>query len=278
MGYIERDNAMGSLLKGGTSMTVSLIVTLFLIGLFGSFISGLLGIGGSIINYPMLLFIPHALGYMTYTPHQVSGINAIQVFFATLSGALALRKEKVINYRLVAYMGVAIIIGSFTGGYGGKFLSGDAINLVYGILAVVAAVMMFVPRKGLDDVPFHEVTFNRTLAVISAVIVGTLSGIVGAAGAFILVPVMLLILKIPTRITIASSLAITFISSIGATVGKVMAGDILLWPSLIMVIASIIIAPIGAKLSTRVNIKYLHIILSVVILGTAVKIWLDILG
>ena len=78
--------------------------------------------------------------------------------------------------------------------------------------------------------------------------------------------------------TIASSLAITFISSIGATLGKVLAGDVLLWPSVIMVIASVIAAPIGAKLSTRVKTKYLHIILSLLILGTAVKVWLDIIG
>lgn len=259
-------------------MTFTLIVTLFFIGFLGSFISGLVGIGGSIIKYPMLLYIPPALGFVAYTAHEVSGISAVQVFFATISGVLALRKEKVINYRLVAYMGVAIIIGSFTGGYGGKYLSGDAINLVYGILAVVAAVMMFVPKKGLDDIPLDQVTFNRTLAVLSALIVGTLSGIVGAAGAFILVPVMLLILKIPTRMTIASSLAITFISSIGATAGKVMAGDVLLWPSLIMVGASILAAPIGAKLSTRVKTKYLHIILSVLILSTAVKVWIDIMS
>lgn len=258
-------------------MTVSLLVTLFLIGFVGSFISGLVGIGGSIIKYPMLLYIPPLLGVAAYTAHEVSGISAVQVFFATISGVLALRKEKVINYKLVGYMGVAIIIGSFAGGYGGKFLSGDMINFVYAVLATIAAVMMFVPKKGIDEIPLDQVTFNRTLSVISALIVGIASGIVGAAGAFILVPIMLLVLKIPTRMTIASSLAITFISSIGSTVGKVMAGDVLFWPSVIMVIASILAAPIGAKLSTKVNTKLLQGILAALILGTAIKIWTDIL-
>lgn len=258
-------------------MTVSMVITLFLIGFVGSFISGLVGIGGSIIKYPMLLYIPPAIGVAAYTAHEVSGISAIQVFFATISGVLALRKENVINYKLVGYMGVAIIIGSFGGGFGGKFLSGDTINFVYAILATIAAIMMFVPNKGLDDVPLEKVTFNRTLAVVSALIVGIASGIVGAAGAFILVPIMLLILKIPTRMTIASSLAITFISSIGATAGKVLAGDVLFWPSVIMVIASILAAPVGAKLSAKVNTKILRMILSVLIVASAIKIWTDIL-
>lgn len=258
-------------------MTLSLIITLVLIGFIGSFISGLVGIGGSIIKYPMLLYIPPALGLVAYTAHEVSGISAVQVFFATISGVWALRKDNLINFKLVSYMGVAIIIGSFAGGYGGTFFAADTINLVYGILATIAAVMMFVPNKGIDDIPIEKVQFNRTIAVIAALIVGVASGIVGAAGAFILVPIMLLVLKIPTRMTIASSLAITFISSIGSTVGKVMAGDVLLWPSVIMVIASVLAAPIGARLSRRMNTKILQAILAVLILSTAVKIWFDIL-
>ncbi|GAX89835.1 sulfite exporter TauE/SafE family protein [Effusibacillus lacus] len=257
-------------------MDYGLIATLFVIGFIGSFISGLVGIGGSIIKYPMLLYIPPALGFAAYTAHEVAGISAVQVFFATLSGVLALRNEKVMNYKLVAYMGVAIIIGSFAGGYGGKFLSGETISFVYAVLATIAAAMMFVPKKGLDDVPLEQVDFNRTIATVSALVVGVASGIVGAAGAFILVPIMLLILKIPTRMTIASSLAITFLSSIGSTAGKVMAGDVLFWPSAIMVIASVLAAPAGAKLGTRVNTKVLQGILAVLILGTALKIWFEI--
>ncbi|GEN34849.1 sulfite exporter TauE/SafE family protein [Aneurinibacillus danicus] len=259
-------------------MTLGLAITLFLIGFLGSFISGLVGIGGSIIKYPLLLYVPPLVGVAAYTAHEVSGISAVQVFFATFAGVMALRKENVIHYKLVGYMGVAIILGSFAGGYGGKFLSADAINFVYAILATIAAVMMFGPKKGLDDIPMEQVAFNRTVAVISALIVGVTSGIVGAAGAFILVPIMLIILKIPTRITIASSLAITFISSIGATIGKVMAGDVLFWPSVIMVIASMLAAPVGAKLSTKVHAKVLRAILSALIVGSAIKIWLDILA
>ncbi|KQL44750.1 hypothetical protein AN963_25635 [Brevibacillus choshinensis] len=258
-------------------MTFSLIITLFLIGFVGSFISGLVGIGGSIIKYPMLLYIPPALGFVAFTAHEVSGISAVQVFFATISAVLALRKDKLIHYQLVLYMGSSIIVGSLLGGYGGKYLSADAINVVYAVLATIAVIMMFMPKKGIDSQEIADVTFHKPTAMLSALIVGVASGIVGAAGAFILVPIMLIILKIPTRITIASSLAITFISSIGSTIGKVMAGDVLLWPSVIMVIASILAAPIGTKVSKRVNTKILQAVLALLILATTIKIWTDIL-
>ncbi|GED27863.1 UPF0721 transmembrane protein YrkJ [Brevibacillus agri] len=265
-------------------MTFSLALTLFLIGFAGSFISGLVGIGGSIIKYPMLLYIPAALGLAAYTAHEVSGISAVQVFFATLSAVWALRKDKLIHYQLVLYMGSAIVVGSLVGGYGGKYLSADAINVVYAILATIAVLMMFMPKKAIDDKEMADIAFHKPTAVTSALIVGAASGIVGAAsgivgaaGAFILVPIMLVVLKIPTRVTIASSLAITFLSSIGATIGKLMAGDVLFWPSLIMVIASVLAAPLGTAVSKRLNTKSLQAILALLILGTTIKIWTDLI-
>lgn len=256
-------------------MDVAFIITIFLIGFIGSFISGMVGIGGSIIKYPMLLYIPPLLGVAAFTAHEVSGISAIQVFFATISGVWAYRKSGYINKTLILYMGSSILVGSFIGGYGSNLLSEGSINLVYGILATVAAVMMFVPKKGVDDIPVDQVTFNKWLAASLSFVVGIGAGIVGAAGAFILVPIMLVVLKIPTRMTIATSLGITFISSIGSTIGKVATGQILYGPAMIMIVASVLAAPLGAKLGQKMNTKILQWLLALLILGTAIKIWID---
>ncbi|MBB6445294.1 sulfite exporter TauE/SafE family protein [Bacillus benzoevorans] len=257
-------------------MDFAYIITIFLIGFIGSYISGMVGIGGSIIKYPMLLYIPSFLGVATFTAHEVSGISAVQVLFATIGGVWAYRKDGYLNKQLISYMGISILIGSFVGGYGSKLMSEGSINVVYGILAVIAAVMMFIPRKGLDDLPMDQVKFNKWLAACLSLIVGVGAGIVGAAGAFLLVPIMLVVLKIPTRMTIASSLAITFISSIGSTVGKVTTGQVDYWPAFIMIIASLIASPLGANAGKKINTKVLQVILALLISATAVKIWIDI--
>jgi uncharacterized protein len=258
-------------------MDIGFIITIFLIGFIGSYISGMLGIGGSIIKYPMLLYIPPLFGLTAFSAHEVSGISAIQVFFATIGGVWAYRKGGYLNKKLIGYMGASILIGSFVGGYGSRLMSESGINLVYGILALIAAIMMFVPKNGIDDIPLDQVRFNKWLAASLAFIVGIGSGIVGAAGAFLLVPIMLVVLKIPTRMTIASSLAITFLSSIGATVGKITTGQVEYLPSVIMIIASLIASPLGAIAGKKVNTKILQIILALLVLVTAIKIWMDIL-
>lgn len=259
-------------------MDLGFIITIFLIGFIGSFISGMVGIGGSIIKYPMLLYIPPMLGFAAFSAHEVSGISAVQVFFATIAGVWAYRKGGYLNKTLIIYMGASILVGSFIGGYGSKMLSEEAINIVYAILATIAAVMMFIPKKNLDDIPLDQVKFNKWVAAISAFLVGISAGIVGAAGAFILVPIMLVVLKIPTRMTIATSLAITFISSIGATIGKMTTGQVDYLPAAIMVVASIIASPMGANLGKKVNTKLLQFILAGLIVATSIKIWLDILS
>jgi uncharacterized protein len=256
---------------------IAFIITIFLIGFVGSFISGMLGIGGAIINFPMLLYIPALLGVAHFTAHEVSGITAIQVFFATIGGVLAYRKSGFLNKTLIAYMGISILIGSFIGGFGSSHMPESGINIVYGILALLAVIMMFVPRKGIDDIPLDQVKYNKWLAALFAFIVGVGAGIVGAGGAFLLVPVMLTVLKIPTRMTIASSLAITLISSIGSVSGKIATGHVEILPSIIVVIASLIAAPIGANIGKKVNTKILQIIMGILILATAIKTWIEIL-
>ncbi|WP_408009017.1 sulfite exporter TauE/SafE family protein [Pseudalkalibacillus sp. A8] len=259
-------------------MDIAFIITIFSIGFVGSFVSGMVGIGGSIIKYPMLLYIPSLLGFAAFTSHEVSGISAVQVFFATIGGVWAYRKGGYLNKALIIYMGISILMGSFIGSYGSRFLSEGGINITYGILATIAAFMMFIPKKGLDEQALELVKFNKWFAAILALIVGIGAGIVGAAGAFILVPIMLVVLKIPTRMTIATSLAITFISSIGSTIGKISTGQVLLVPAIVMVIASLIASPLGAKTGQRVNTKILQWILAILIVATSIKIWLDILS
>lgn len=258
-------------------MVLTFIIVIFAIGFIGSFLSGMLGVGGSIIKYPMLLYIPPLFGIVAFTAHEVSGISAIQVLFASIAGVWAYRKGGYLNKQLIVYMGGAILIGSLIGSYGSSLLSEQAVNVVYGILALVAAVMMFIPKKLVDDMPLNEVTFNKPLAAILALVVGIVSGIVGAAGGFLLVPIMLTVLHIPTRMTIATSLAITFISSIRSSIGKLITGQVDYLPAIIMIIASIIAAPLGTKVGKKMNTKILQFILAIMIAGTAIKLWIDIL-
>ncbi|KGR77087.1 sulfite exporter TauE/SafE family protein [Ureibacillus sinduriensis] len=252
-------------------------VLLFTLGFIGSFLSGMLGIGGAIVKFPLLLMIPPVFGFQTFTAHEVSGISAVDVLFVSVAGVLGYRNGGYLNKSLIILMGGFVLIGSLLGSFGSGYLTETQVNVVYGFLALLAAIMMFIPKKEVDESHIEQVTFNKPVAAILAFFVGLGSGIVGAGGGFLLIPIMLLILRIPTRMAIASSLAITFISSVAGSIGKISTGQVEYLPAVIIIIAGLMAAPMGAKLSTKLNAKVLENILAVLILGTAMKIWIDLL-
>ncbi|WP_019635216.1 sulfite exporter TauE/SafE family protein [Paenibacillus fonticola] len=264
-------------------MDFLLFIVMLLLGLIGSFFSGLLGIGGAIVSFPLLLFVPSALGVANFTGQEVSSISMFQVFFASLAGVLTYLKNSknqaaVIHKGLIIYMGAGILFGSLAGGLVSGYLDGRIINIIYGVLAIIAVILMLIPSKGKEgEAAGQPIVFNRAFAVIISFLVGIVSGIVGAGGAFILIPVMLTVMKIPTRITIASSLAIVFISAIGGVAGKLTTAAIPWEATLFTVIGSLLGAPLGSWLSAKMNVKYLRYGLIVLIALTAVKVWMSIL-
>src|SRR5690625_6716496 len=172
--------------KGGRLVGSSFvfIIIIFIIGFIGSFISGMLGVGGSIINYPMLLYIPAAVGLAHFSAYEVSGITAIQVFFATIGGVWAYRKGGYLNPTVIGYMGISILIGSFAGGFISSYMTEKGINMMYGILAVIAIVLMFMPKKERDDGPFQVAHFKRRLDYVLSLLVVIRGRIVGDGGAY----------------------------------------------------------------------------------------------
>ena len=258
-------------------MEFAYAVLLFMLGFIGSFLSGMLGIGGAIVKYPLLLIIPPLFGFQAFTAHEVSGISALDVLFVSIAGVIGYRGGGFLNKSLITVMGISVLVGSLIGSFESELLTEIQVNIVYGILALLAAIMMFIPKKQIDEFHIEQVTFSKPLAAILAFLVGIGSGIVGAGGGFLLIPIMLLILRIPTRMAIASSLAITFISAVAGSIGKIATGQVEYFPTIIIIIAGLLAAPIGAKVSTKLNTKVLENILAILILGTAIKIWMDII-
>ncbi|UHA76073.1 sulfite exporter TauE/SafE family protein [Paenibacillus sp. 481] len=264
-------------------MDVALYVTMVVLGFVGSFFSGLLGIGGAIINYPLLLFVPAALGIAAFSAHEVSTMSMFQVFFASLAGSFMYLKRQgagppLIHRGLATYMGGSILIGSVIGSVSSGSISSDAITMIYGALAVIAVLFMLLPKQEREEQVNRNIPFNKYIAVMSAFGVGIASGIVGAGGSFILIPVMITVLKIPTRTTIATSLVIVFISSVGGVIGKISYGNIPIMATLFVIIGSVLGAPLGSKVSPNINVKLLHYGLVILIAATSVKIWASVLG
>ncbi len=193
-------------------MVTSMIIML-LIGIFGGFISGLVGIGGAIIIYPMLLLLPPLVGLPTYSAYIASGLTSSQVFFSTLSGSFKAYKNKDFSRTLVLNMGSGMIIGSILGAILANLINVQFVNMVYIIIALLALILMFIKVAPSTS----HIKFNRLLLITIGGIIGLVSGIVGAGGAFI---IKLLQGYIPVNSAIPLILGSILFTPLGMKIGQ----------------------------------------------------------
>src|SRR5699024_3786637 len=201
-------------------MNISTVIMMLLIGVFGGFISGLVGIGGSIIIYPAILLLPPLFGVPAYIAYIASGLTSSQVFFSTLTGSLKARKKTEFSPPLVIYMSEGMITGSMLGALLANLFNAEFVNAIYIIIALIALILINVKPN------LNQSSFNKPLLVMVGLFVGIISGIVGAGGAFIIIPILLVLFKLPMNMVVANSIVIAFIFSIGAFIIKLIQGYI----------------------------------------------------
>lgn len=261
---------------GDAGMTPLFLAVLFSLGLTGGVFSGLLGIGGGIIMVPLLLYVPSLMGLEAISMKTAAGITMVQSLAGAFSGLMVHGKNNFVHRSLVAYMGAASITGSLIGSVFSKDLKGEIMLGIFAGMALIATVMMLIPGKKDDEIPVEDVEFNRYLASFVALVVGFLGGIVGQGGAFVLIPMMLYVIQIPTRIALGSSAAIAFLSALAGFAGKWGTGQIPFVVALVLVAGAVLGAQAGGRLSKQLRTTSLRVILSVLIGCTALKMWFEL--
>lgn len=259
-------------------MDIPFLVTLLFLGLGGGFLSGLLGLGGAIFMIPLLLYVPPMLGMPGLDMKQVAAISMVQVLSASLSGLIVHKKNKFVSKSILIYMGLFNAVGNLAGSLASKNVKSALLLAIFATLAVIAAVVMFVPKReqGTDVSP-DEVKYNKPLASGISLGIGMFGGMVGAPGAFIYIPIMIYVLNIPTRIVIGSTLGIVFLGAVMGTIGKMATGQII-WPyAIALVIGTIPGAQVGGNISKKVNTKYLRYAIAVIIAITGIRMWYQII-
>ncbi len=259
-------------------MTLALALTLFVLGTAGAFVAGLLGVGGAIVMIPLLLYVPSLLGVGTLDMKSVAGITMVQVFVAAVSGVIAHRRGRAVHWPLVWIGGVSMACGSLVGALVSKYTSQRFLLVIFALMATAATGLVAVRMESLELPIFAEhVRFSRPRAAVVSLGVGLGAGLVGAGGAFLLVPLLVALVGIPLRVTIGSSLGITALAAAAGLVGKVVTWQVP-WPlALTVAVGAVPGAQLGARVSRRIPTRLLKATLFVIVAATAVGTWWDLL-
>jgi uncharacterized protein len=259
-------------------MTAPLAMTLAGIGFLGAFFAGFLGIGGALVMFPLLLYVPPLLGVGALEVRDVVGVTMALVFVTAVSGFLAHRRHGAVNRQLTVLGGIAGTVGSFVGALASKWTDDRWLLVVFAIMATAGAILILLP--GGEEEPVdggHALLFNPLRIVLVAGGVGVAAGFVGAGGAFLLVPLLVVVVGVPVRVTIASSLSITSMTAVAGVVGKLVTHQIPFVPALTVAVGAIPGAQLGAAASNRVSPRHLKWALAVTIVLAAARVWWDVI-
>jgi uncharacterized membrane protein YfcA len=248
------------------------------IGVMGSFVSGLLGVGGAIILIPLLLYVPALFGMAPWGMAAIGGMSIVQITVASLLAMLSHRSAGNLSRRVALPMGIAVAVGAAFGGVGSKFVADNTLRGLFAVLALLAAALMFMPSRANDEDPSVPDDFRPGLAAAIAGAVGVVSGLLGAGGAFLLAPLMRTVLRLPLRLVIGTSLAVVLTSSLVTLIAKAATQQIPWAPTLYLVLGSLVGAPVGAAVSKKLSVVWLRWILTAAIVATALRMAIQVWG
>ena len=260
-------------------MSPALIVSLALVGAIGGSFSGLLGVGGGVVMFPLLYYVPPLLGLERLDAKTVAAVVITQVFFSTLVGGVAHLRSGRVHGRIVLAAGISSAVGSFAGGVASKWTSEGFLLLLFGVATLLVIAMMFLPApsKELEKVSLEKVAVAPVPLSLCSLVTGILTGFLGA-GNFVFVPLLIYVLKVPTRIAIGSSLFIAMINTCSGLLGKLATGQIPWLITTAVVIGASIGALVGERIHRRLPTPTLRSIYSGLVGLIAVRIWLSILA
>ncbi len=260
-------------------MTLAFLAVLAALGFVGAFVASMLGIGGAIVMLPLLLYTPPLLGFGALDVKTVAGITMTQVLFGSLTGLLMHRRLHAVSLDLALATGPAMAAGTLVGALASGWMRGRMVLIVYALMATSGAMMMIVPSQSVDpEILGGPPRFNRGMAAAGAGGVGLLAGVVGAGGAFLILPLLVVVLRMPLRGAIGTSLAIAAMGAVSGFLGKLVTGQIVASVTLPVLAGAIAAAPLGAAASHRLSVRSLRTALFVVLVSAAAGVWYDLLA
>jgi uncharacterized membrane protein YfcA len=250
-----------------------LVVELALLGIATGFLAGLLGIGGGMLMVPFVTFVLAGKGVAPeYTVKMAVATSLATIAFTSLSSVRAHHQRGAVLWPVVALLAPGILVGSLVGAQVAVALPGKALGVLFAIFVAFSATLMLLERK-----PRATRTLPGPAGTFAAGnVIGLLSSLVGAGGAFVSVPFMTWC-NVKIHNAVGTSAALGFPIAFAGTLGYVWAGRDLpplpvaslgyvYLPGLLVIsIASVLMAPLGARTAHRMDIRPLRRLFAIVL-------------
>jgi len=249
------------------------------IGLAVGFLAGLLGIGGGMVMVPMLVFVFTAKGFpVEHMMHLALATALATIAFTSLSSVRAHHRHGGVDWAVARTMAPGILAGSLAAALGAGFIPTRPLAIFFTGFMFYAAAQMFVEIKprAARQLPGRAGLFAAGAGI------GAISSVLAAGGAFLSIP-FLAWCNLPLKRAIGTAAANGFPIAVAGTVGYVLQGsrvpDLPQWslgyvylPALLLIVAaSMPVAPLGARLAHRLPVKRLRVVFALMLFALGLR-------
>lgn len=249
-------------------LTIAQAVILVLLGLSVGAVGALAGVGGGFLLVPALLFI-----FPDADPATVTAISLTAVFFNAASASVGYRRWRLQDLRTAGILIALAVPAAAIGALINRVTDRGAFEIVFGVALLLGAVYL-IGRSALESRPEEPATRGRPRTIVDRVgqtysyrvnepltaaiapVAGFVAGFFGIGGGIINVPVMMLIIRIPKAVAVATSqLELTAAAAAALTIHVMLSSDeASLWVRAgIAGLGAIVGAQIGVRIAPRVS-------------------------
>ena len=235
------------------------IILLLLLGAFSGFVAGLLGIGGGLIIVPVLLYLLAPSIDQSILMHTAKGTALAAIVFTSISSLYAHHRHGAIIWRNFVKLTPTILLGSYSGAILAKYLSFDFLRVFFALFEITVALIMWFGISA----SCHADNLSRWVWSIAGYVIGLISAMVGIGGGTMTTP-FLVYNNVEIKNAIATSAAVGMPIAIVGSIGFMVAGSSQNLPTggigfvnfealIAIVAASIFFAPLGAKVTHKLD-------------------------
>lgn len=240
---------------------------LILLGFAAGILGSMIGLGGGIIIVPVLTFLG-------FSPSAAAS-NSL---FATLSNAIAstisYSKQKRIEYSLGIKLGLLSVPGTVLGAFVSSDVAPEIFQILFGLVLIASAVYIFL-RRNLESKEKRLSMQMIIFAVGASFFAGIISSFFGIGGGIVFVPLMVVGMGMAMKRAAPTSQLILLFASLSGVITHSFLGHPDFAQAGFLAIGSFVGGLVGARLSVEIKERYLQILVSVVLLIAAGKLFFD---
>ncbi|HRW46570.1 MAG: sulfite exporter TauE/SafE family protein [Caldilineaceae bacterium] len=227
---------------------------------------GMLGGGGSILTVPALVYV------VGQSPQAAVTASLVIVGANSLMGAFMHRSQGTLNWKVALVFGGVGMAAAYVAAGWSKVLPPTALMVLFATLMLVVGLFMILKPQ-----PSNEDGSGRgwLVTVASGLGVGVLTGFLGVGGGFLIVPALVMLVGLPIRQAVGTSLVIIAMNSMAGFLGHMQGPAIDLQVVTIFVVAGLTGALVGARLTRLVHPEHLRKSFAVFVIALAVFLLAD---